>query len=80
LITALTYTPKYWISVPGQTGVNLTVGDRFTVEYPVGGVMTQKTLFIPRLIHEVRFSEGSHDRRQLEANAKTEIYGVAWKQ
>jgi hypothetical protein len=76
-IAALTYAQKYWVSVPGQTGVNITCGDRINVIYPVGNTPIQKTLFIPRLIHEVRFSQGD-DRQPLEVNAKTEIYGVHW--
>ena len=76
-IAALTYSQKYWVSVPGQTGVNITCGDRINVIYPVGATPIQKTLFIPRLIHEVRFTQGD-DRQPLEVNAKTEIYGVSW--
>lgn len=79
LIAALTYSQKYWVSVPGQTGVNVTCGDRIDVTFPVGEIYVKKTLFVPRLIHEVRFTEGE-ERKPLEVNAKTEIYGVAWKQ
>lgn len=77
LITALTYSTKYWVTVPGQTGLNVTAGDRITVTFPVNNIQTTKTLFVPRLIHEFRVTQGNQ-RGGMHINGKTEIYGVDW--
>ena len=77
-LSALNYAPKYWVSVPGQTGINITCGDRISVTYPVPPDIKTRTLFIPRLIHEIKFTEGP-DRKPVTINARTEIYGVYWK-
>lgn len=80
-LTALTYAEKYWVSVPMQSGINTTVGDRIKVRYPVGkrpsGFTVEKTLFVPRLIHELRFTEGP-DRKQVSVTGTTDFYCVHW--
>ena len=76
-LTALTYSPKFWISVPLQSGINCTCGKRITVVYPVVGKMVQKTMFVPRLIHELRFTEGK-DRKTLANIGSTDLYCVDW--
>ena len=78
LITALTYAQKYWITVPGQTGVNVTCGDRITAVFPINDRPVQKTLFVPRLIHEYIVTEGK-DRKVQHINGKTELYCVNWQ-
>ena len=79
-LTTLNYTQKYWISVPMQTGLNITCGSRINIEYPINGVQQQKTLFVPRLIHELRFTETtpSNKRQPLNINGVTELYCVDW--
>jgi hypothetical protein len=80
LITALHYAQKYWVSVPGQSGLNVSCGDRIRVVFPINDKLTIKTLFVPRLIHECRFTEDTSDgkRRPTNVRCKTEIYGVFW--
>jgi len=77
LITALTYSQKYWVSVPAQTGLNVTAGDRIDIIFPINGRLVNRRLFVPRLIHEYRVTEGDN-RKILSINGKTEIYGVYW--
>lgn len=77
-LTALAYAPKFWVSVPGQTGLNITCGKRMIVTRPVNDTVSTRTLFVPRLVHEVRFTEGE-DRRPVKVQARTEIYGVQWR-
>lgn len=80
-LTALTYSQKYWISVPGQSGVNVTCGDRIYVTYPIGTQnprLVSRTLFVPRLIHEVKFTEGPQ-RKTMIVNATTDLYCVLWQ-
>lgn len=78
-ITRLTYSPKYWTSVPLQTGIKVTVGNRISVRYPIGihpePVYTTKILWVPRLIHELRFTEGEN-REDVTINGTTDIFGV----
>jgi len=83
-LTALNYAPKYWISVPLQTGVNVTCGSRIIVTAPIGTSdrpqIMNKVLFVPRLIHEIRFTEnGQNNKREpLNINGTTDIYCVQW--
>ena len=82
-ITQLTYAPKYWVSVPMQTGLNVTCGERIVVLYPTGtqnNTLVVKTLFVPRLIHELRFTELSEnkDRKPVAVQGITDFYGVDW--
>jgi hypothetical protein len=74
-ITQLTYSPKYWLSVPLQSGINVTVGERVRVTYPVSDQITTKNLWVARLIHELRFTEG-RDRTKVTVNGTTDIFGV----
>lgn len=78
-LTALSYSPKYWLSVPSQTGLNVTCGKRINISYPIGnrGEVENLTLFVPRLIHEVRFTQDTN-RKPTIVNATTDIYGVRW--
>lgn len=72
-LAMLTYAQKYWISVPIQTGLNVTCGSRIKVIFPIGGALTERTFFVPRLIHELKFTEGNN--RQLVTNiGTTDIY------
>ena len=80
LVTALTLSPKYWVSVPGQSGNQITAGDRILVQMPVpygdGKFrMITKTLYVARLIQQVNFTDQT-TRKQLDMNAKTEMYCV----
>lgn len=83
-LTTLNYAPKYWISVPLQTGVNVTCGSRIIVTAPIGTSdrpqIMNKVLFVPRLIHEIRFTEnGQNNKREpLNINGTTDIYCVQW--
>lgn len=79
-LTALNYAPKYWISVPLQTGSNVTCGGRINVTFPINDRLTNKTLFVPRLIHELRFTENDQQnkRQALNINGTTDIYCVQW--
>lgn len=80
-VTALTYTDKYWVSVPGQGGHKVTCGDKITITYPIvrnfKTTNRTKTLYVARLVHNVRFTEGS-SRKPIGDNATTDIYGVVW--
>lgn len=76
-LSALNYSQKYWVSVPLQTGVNVTCGQRINVIYPINDKLTAKTLFIPRLIHELRFTEGK-ERTPVNINGTTDFYCVLW--
>lgn len=81
LITAITYSQKYWVSVPSQSGLQVTCGDRIRVVFPINDRLTVKTLFVPRLIHECRLTETvgpDNKRKGVSVNAKTELYGVQW--
>ena len=79
-LTTLNYTQKYWISVPLQTGSNVTCGTRINIQYPINDRPQEKTLFIPRLIHEIRFTETDqkNHRQILNINGITELYCVDW--
>jgi hypothetical protein len=79
-LTALNYAPKYWISVPMQTGINVTCGSRINVTFPINDRITSKTLFVPRLIHELRFTENDQQNKKiaLNVNGTTDIYCVNW--
>lgn len=80
-LTLLTYTPKYWLSVPIQSGLNVTCGTRINFVHPMvqGGrpVQTSKTLFVPRLIHELKFTEGEKREAQV-SHGMTELFCVHW--
>lgn len=77
-LTALRFSPKYWISAPLQTGVNVTCGDRINVSYPIANaVLVNKTLYVARLIHELRFTEGK-DRRPVTVIGTTDMFCVHW--
>ena len=78
LITALTYAQKYWITVPGQTGLNVTCGDRVTAVFPINDKLVEKVLFVPRLIHEYIVTEGKN-RQVQHINGKTDLYCVNWQ-
>ena len=77
-IARLTYSPKYWVSVPMQTGINVTVGDRIVVTYPINDKVFVKTLWVARMIHELRFTEGK-DRSVVTVNGTTDLFGVDLK-
>lgn len=78
---ALTYSPKFWISVPINTGLDVTCGKRIRVKYPFvenrRTSSTTKTLFVPRLIHEIKYTEGDN-RKTTYAHGTTDLYGVLW--
>lgn len=77
-LTQLSYASKYRVVVPMQTGVNVTCGERINILYPMSGyTLIAKTLYVPRLIHELRFTEGK-DRKPVIINATTDIFGVHW--
>lgn len=74
------YTKKFWVSVPLQTGVNVTCGTRITIQYPFTNQgLTSKTLYVARLIHDLKFTEGE-DRQPVTINGTTDMFGVAWGQ
>lgn len=78
-LTALTYAPKFWVSVPMQTGLNVTCGTRINVFYPFSNLgVIGKTLYVARLIHELRFTEGTDGRNKVTVNGLTDIFGVDW--
>jgi len=86
LITALAYTNKFWVQVPGQSGLLCTAGMKVPIRYTTvrGGspVPMDKILYIARLVHHITFlyPESEKGRRQRSGyKAKTEIYGVEWK-
>lgn len=74
------FTPKFWVSVPLQTGTNVTCGTRINVQYPFTdqGIVS-KTMYVARLIHELKFTEGE-DRQPVTINGTTDMFGVAWGQ
>lgn len=76
-LAALNFSKKYWVSAPIQTGIDVTVGNRINVLYPVGTRTQTKTLFIARLIHEVQFKTPGQKRFE-PAQGSTEMYGVEW--
>jgi hypothetical protein len=76
-LATLAYSQKYWVSVPLQTGVNVTCGQRINVIYPINDKLTAKTLFIPRLVHELRMTEGQK-RNPLNVTGTTDFYCVLW--
>lgn len=80
-LTALTYSQKYWVSVPSQSGLLVTCGSRILVRYPIAVVpeiqMVEKIMFVPRLIHEIRFTQGNK-REPVMIQGITDIYGVIW--
>lgn len=77
-ISKLTYSPKYWVSVPMQDGIKVTVGDNITVRYPVSDEIQTKTLWVARLIHELRFTEGK-DRSVVTVTGTTDLFGVYYR-
>lgn len=77
-LAQLTYSPKYWTSVPLQSGINVTVGERINVTYQVGEEIQMKTIWVARLIHELRFTEG-RDRSAVAVNGTTDLFGVAFR-
>lgn len=74
-LSQLSYSQKYWLSVPLQGGLEVTVGDRIKVSYPVAGAIFEKTLWVARLIHELRFTEGDN-RQQVSINGTTDLFAV----
>lgn len=78
LITALSYSPKYRVVVPIQSGLYMTCGKRFRIRTTIDGRQTIKTLFVPRLVHEVRFTY-DEDRKPVAIQGTTELYGVQWE-
>ena len=80
-VTALTYSDKFWITVPGQSGHKITCGDAINIEY---SIMRNKRaedrtrrLYVARLVHTIDFTVG--EKRTHQGNkAMTDIYGVAW--
>lgn len=76
-LAALNFSKKYWISVPLQTGINVTVGRRINAIYPVGERQQAKTLFVARLIHEVQFKTPGAKRYE-PAQGTTEMFCVDW--
>lgn len=82
-LAAVSMTKKYWVSVPGQSGINVTVGDKINVVYIVGHYETNvlklksKDLFVARLIHDLQFKTPGQNRFE-PAQATTDFYGVEW--
>lgn len=76
-LATLAYSQKYWVSVPLQTGVNVTCGQRINVIYPINDKITAKTLFVPRLVHELRMTQEAK-REPLNINGTTDFYCVLW--
>lgn len=76
-LATLNYSKKYWMSVPMQSGIDVTVGRRVNVVYPVGSRRTAKTLFVARLIHELQFKIPGQ-RKYEPAQGVTELYVVEW--
>lgn len=80
-LTALTYSQKYWVSVPIQSGLFVTCGKRILVNYPIvtgiDSTMIEKIMFVPRLIHELRFTQGNK-REPVLVKGTTDLYGVIW--
>jgi len=78
-LTALSFTPKFWVSAPLQTGVNVTCGQRINVLYPFSGQqLIAKTLYVARLIHELKFTEGN-EREPVNIIGTTQLFGVHWQ-
>jgi hypothetical protein len=80
-LTLLGYTQKYWVSVPMQSGLNITCGSRIEMVHPIvenfKAKQVFKRMFVPRLIHEVKFTEGPK-RTPLVVNGITDMYCVHW--
>jgi len=81
LVTALTYADKYWVTVPGQSGLKVTCGDKINVTYQMvkngKSVDVKRKLYVARLIHNIKFVDGE-GRKPVADNAVTEMYGVSW--
>lgn len=76
-LASLAYQKKYWVSVPMQSGINVTVGNRINCVYPVGLRPTAKTLFVARLIHELQFKTPGQ-RKYEPAQGTTDMFAVEW--
>lgn len=76
-IASLSYTKKYWISVPMQTGIDVTIGRRIDVVYPVGDRIERKVLFVARLIQELQFKTPGQVNYE-PAQGSTDMYAVEW--
>lgn len=77
-LTTLGFTPKYWVTAPMQTGLNVTCGQRVNLIYPVAGTgLVAKTCYVARLVHELKFTEG-RDRRPFTSIGTTELFCVHW--
>lgn len=76
-IASLSYSKKYWISVPMQSGINVTIGNRINCVYPVGNRPMAKTLFVARLIHELQFKTPGQTKYE-PAQGITDLYCVEW--
>lgn len=73
----LSYAKKYWISVPMQSGINVTIGNRINCVYPIGLRPMAKSLFVARLIHELQFKIPGSQRYE-PPQGTTEMYAVEW--
>jgi hypothetical protein len=85
LVTALTYSDKYWVQIPGQSGHKITCGDKVAIRYYVirdgRPVPRDKALYVARLVHNITFLENdpkTGKRKRASYKAKTELYGVDW--
>lgn len=81
---SLRYSKKYYCCVPINSGINITCGMRIEVNVPVivtngNSRVEKKTLFVPRLIHELRFTEGGEKRTAVTAVGKTDIFCLEWE-
>lgn len=76
-VSALNHQKKYWISVPLQSGINITIGNRIKVVYPVNTKRTEKTLFVVRLVHEIQYkTPGSKNYEPVQGT--TDMYCIEW--
>ena len=77
----LRYKRKYRTLVPIQTGLDVTCGDRIKVRVPLANVdnpvWEEKILFVPRLTHQLKFTQGP-ERNPVTPIGTTDIYGVDW--
>lgn len=76
-LAAVSFSKKYWISVPMQTGIDVTIGRRINVIYPVRNTRQAKTLFVARLIHEIQFKTPGAKAYE-PAQGTTDLYCVEW--
>jgi hypothetical protein len=60
-----------------QTGIDVTIGRRINVIYPIGDRQQAKTLFVGRLIHEIQFKTPGAKTFEA-AQGTTDMYCVEW--